>query len=281
MLKYYPWRRPSFQEKIMEIERLRKVYAFSHAQALGKGGARSVIDQLGFRRPAVIGGEKSPLDIKYDSLPDAFVIKPSEGSTSRGVFPIIRDEAGLKCLFEGYVTPDYISSTILRHANDISYHTESVTIEALVQDPQRQGQIPYDWKFWCFQGRVGVVCQNSWKTRKIRDVKWWDGQWEDLGKARNDAPVLSTLPAPRFPKELTEVAQSISRKIRFPFVRVDLYEDHIGPMVGEITPFPGFKAPFRRDIDRMLGKAWEEAWAELMSQDGYILPLSQNKQAGV
>ena len=46
-------------------------------------------------------------------------------------------------------------------------------------------------------------------------------------------------------------------------LRVDLFEDEDGPVLGEVTPEPGGLVIVRSDVDRMLGQQWEDAEARL------------------
>ena len=68
--------------------------------------------------------------------------------------------------------------------------------------------------------------------------------------------------------ELLALASLVSAAVPRASLRVDLFEDADGPVLGELTPEPGGPVFVRSDIDRMLGSLWEDAEARLRVRAG-------------
>lgn len=237
----YSYSRPSFKYKRMELERLRENLNFVHATTLTKENVRAFANELSIRTPTILARENSPEDLLWKELPSQFVIKPEGGAASRGVFPIITKDGSLISLLDGEISIEKISLCIKDLAKKISYHSESIVVEELIirQDSYGNFKLPFDWKFYAFQGEIGLIQQIERIGRNKTLVRYYDGDWNDLGCARKSDQLNYHLKRPYFPEELITVAQKLSKIIRFPFVRIDLYEDNKGVLLGEITPFPG------------------------------------------
>ncbi|WP_121442041.1 ATP-grasp fold amidoligase family protein [Alkalispirillum mobile] len=141
----------------------------------------------------------------------------------------------------------------------------------MVQDPNNPRQLPFDWKFYTFYREVGIILQISRGNRKSTPkAKYYDSLWQNAGRVRGGFKLEDSLPGPNDPTRLLEAAKMISKSVRFPFCRVDLYEDNNGPLLGEVTAYPsGIKESFRSDIDELMGRLWERALSNLFIEDGW------------
>ena len=69
----------------------------------------------------------------------------------------------------------------------------------------------------------------------------------------------------------------LSEAVPLPFVRVDLLETDRGPVVGELTPYPGWAHRIGTELDRELGERYEAServmlraafdWRRLLGDD--------------
>lgn len=264
---------PSFAYKDEEARRVRRI-----GHGLGarhpvwsvndKDDAHAWAQRLGLRVPRLLGEHADVTAVPWASLPDRVVLKPVKGAASRGVLLLQRTGGGwLDVRAGGRLTTEAVTAQYLEHA-DAGAVSREVIVEELVEDPQRPGMPPVDWKVHCFFGRVGVVLAKSSRSVPTGPptVGWrlFDEHWDDLGQALGGHPVDPGIRPPSRPAELLEVARLVSASVPVPFLRVDLYDGVDGVVFGEITPEPGNRHLFRRDVDRWMGGLWEEAQARLL-----------------
>ena len=94
----------------------------------------------------------------------------------------------------------------------------------------------YDYKFYCFDGRVESIAFLSGK-KKFRRIAFYDPQWNRLNY--NDTyPIFENeIPNPKKLKTMIEISSKLSKG--FAFVRVDLYVLNNGDIkFGEMTFTP-------------------------------------------
>lgn len=234
---------------------------------------------LGVRVPELVGTYLDIGDLPWDELPDRFVLKPFRGSTSRGVFVLQKMDGGWQDLQSGQavarrdVERAYLD---LVATNAIS---AAVLVERMIVDPRFPGFPPIDYKVYTFFGRVGLIAAKShgWDGQggSRSAFRVFDPEWRDLGAAFAGVPLDRTIPAPVRGAELLELASLISAAVPRAALRVDLFEDADGVVLGEITPEPGGPVLLRADVDRALGLLWEEAEARLrvrFARAGQIAP---------
>jgi hypothetical protein len=85
--------------------------------------------------------------------------------------------------------------------------------------------------------------------------------WEDLGPIRNPKQVDPSIAPPTHAQEVVETAERVAAALPTPFVRIDLYDTDDGVIFGEITPQPGNRLWFGRELDEQLGAWWDEVEA--------------------
>ena len=227
------------------------------------------VDRLGVRRPVVHGQFSDIGAVDWSSLPDRCVLKPVSGAGSLGVHLLERRGTAWQELRAARsVTPEQVR-TAVRNLAEENKVSAQVIVEELVDDPQRPGAAPVDWKFYTFFGHVSIVQARAHvhgtDGRGRVNVKIFDTSWRDLGSdSYLGSAYDASIPPPRNGAALMSMAARISAAVPRAFLRVDLYEDEEGPVFGEITPYPGGGQRFRRDIDRMLGACWEESEARLL-----------------
>lgn len=262
---------PSFIRHIEEDIRILKLVAstagvdpFDLWPFMRKGrGVRAVVESLHLNAPKVIYGPVASRDVPWDILPSSFVVKPSTGSSSRGVFVMRRSSDGrFHDLMKGR---HWTADALTRHYQQLpsNWHhvlNDEVLIEEVVEC---RGRPSYDWKIYAFRGEIALVEQIDRLGGSLRyrhylpdwspaPHAWW-------GRYDREDP----LDDPVHPHELLHTAATMSMALPLPFVRVDLYESESEVFVGELTPFPGGSVEHSSTWDQILGAAWERGEANL------------------
>lgn len=264
---------PSFAYKHAERQRVRRA-----ASSLGstepvwsinaKQDAYRWVDAMGVRRPASVADVESVDDLDWESLPTRFVLKPNTGAGGHGILLLERHASGFRDVLRGGVRSRADVTDELRGLAERGAVSRRLLVEEMVQDPQRPGQAPVDWKVYTFFGSVGLILARApgvdLRGRPHPHWRVFDASWRDLGDVYAGHPRTPTIAVPVHAGELVELAARLSAAVPRPFLRVDLYDDAAGPVFGEITPEPGGRQRLRRDVDRALGEMWEDAEARLL-----------------
>lgn len=278
---------PSFARKHAERQRVRRA-----ASSVGctepvwsinaKQDAYRWVDEMGVRRPALLADVDSVDELDWEALPTRFVLKPNTGAGGHGVLLLERHASGYRDVLRSSLRSRGDVADELRVLAQRGAVSRRLLVEEMVEDPQRPGQAPVDWKVYTFFGSVGMVLARSpGIDRQGRQHPQWrvfDASWRDLGDVYAGHPPTATIPVPVHARELVELAARLSAAVPRPFLRVDLYDDVAGPVFGEITPEPGGRQRLRRDVDRALGELWENAEARLMlraAAAGVLDPASE------
>jgi glutathione synthase/RimK-type ligase-like ATP-grasp enzyme len=266
---------PSFYALYWSMRRQRRWLSSDHGlghpvfAASPKMAGRSLAASLGIRVPRLLTG---PTPTERLEEPDAerFVVKPVQGWTSRGVYPLVRDGDRLWSVLDHRATSwEEVRGKLAADQEELAAVARAggwrVAREALVEemlpsgDPNRA--LPFDWKCYCIGGRVELVMQIDRRARGATWLKLWSPELTEVGPGRQEVPYDASLPAPGRPRELVEAAERLARALPGPFVRVDLYDAPDGVVFGEISPHPGGTNQFTPDLDRRMGEAWERALA--------------------
>lgn len=218
----------------------------------------------------------SPGELQLDELPDRFVIKPTHGSCAviivddrapedatlltpahrsewRCGMSRVRKEAldsgAFESLAESWLSNRYSSVREWAY-RDIP---PRLLVEELLEGPD--GDVPPDYKFWCFEGQVGFIqvdfARFSGHTRSLHLPDWQRIHATILYPAPDRTP-----PAPDRLGEMLEIATELARGLDF--VRVDLYSTSDRVIFGEVTNYPegggGVMDP--EPVLAGLGSAW-------------------------
>ena len=201
-------------------------------------------------------------EIKWDELPEKFVIKCNHGS---GMNIIVNknsfDKTNAINKLNRWMNTDFA----FQNGYEMQYHNIERKIfaeEFLVDDSQKKSL--YDYKFWCFNGKPVFFTVNdgnghgSW-------MNFYDMNCNELPYKRVD---FNGVPdgEVRMPSNLNEMIE-YSKKLssEFEFVRVDFYEVNNKVYLGELTFTPN--SGFLRYID-----------AKYDLQIGNYLKLNINKK---
>lgn len=233
---------------------------FLHARARGfmrktyranKLRARGIGEEMGIRVPLLLGQFSSPSDIDFGSLPDRFVLKPTSEFGRRGVYLLHRQPDG------GYL--DLMSRMVLSETDiraelgafgsrAVEADAPSFLAEELIVGENGPDEIPYDYKFYTFDGRPELIVQfnrNNVPNGKTVGVAFFRAGFEPLpaglvrvgDKAAFDSPLR-----PSNWEQMIEAASRIATHMDEAFISVDMYTTGTDTVLGELTPGPG--APY-------------------------------------
>ncbi len=173
----------------------------------------------------------NPEEIPFDDLPDRFVIKVTHGST----FNIIctnkekldRKDTIKKC-------KKWLKAKFLPCYGEWFYGVENprVIVEEYLEGDD--GMPLFDYKFFCFNGKVQMIYVDTWKDGEHR-INAYDTDFNlfkgvELGYPNDNETEVKV---PKALKEMEEIAEKLSKD--FLHVRVDFYYTHEKIYFGELT----------------------------------------------
>lgn len=186
-----------------------------------------------------LGIYNSVEEINFDELPNSFVVKLSNGSGCNYVCKnkTEKEIKKIKKLFTRWIKTEYYY-----YSREFAYKgvKNRIIIEEFMCSDK--GEVPEDYKLYCFNGEVDSVMVCSGRGDGDTKFYYYDNKWNMLPYSKDGKEVLDKhLPNPvKKPKKLDEmfsVANKLSKD--FPFVRVDLYYVNNNIYFGEMTFTPG------------------------------------------
>jgi hypothetical protein len=250
---------PSFSWSIAHANRSRP---FPFAKALnGKVKARRLLEALELPVPRdfrVVGGVA---DLTPKMLDRPTVIKPDRGANNRGVVPLVPEGRGRWRDLAHDVLLDFddVRATLAREV--VAHGVPDLWVaEELLVAPG--GGLPNDVKYLTFRGELAV---QFIRTNFPKRFQWFDEHWAHIESGLAEHTPDPSITPPGDVALYTEIAQGVSRVIPLPFVRVDLLETDRGPVVGELTPYPGWAHRLDPELDARLGARYESAEKAMLS----------------
>lgn len=193
----------------------------------------------------------SPGEITAEVLGDRAALKFAHGWSAKGVMLLERidEERYFDHMALREWTIDGIRAKQQAVAASFPRKKPAWIVEELLRGAQ-PGPVPFDYKFYMFQGEIGMVAQIDRNSSPPRVVKL-DGDLKPLIEGRDyrlkPKDLQPGVPlVPRSAVMLSRWAIELSTMTDSPFVRVDLYDTVDGPYFGEFTFSSG--AEFKRTI---------------------------------
>ena len=181
-------------------------------------------------------------DIDFSSLPNQFVLKPTNGS---GDIFICYDKESLDVELAIKTVTQYSKRHFSSKTREWAYYDLPYRIiaERLIQSSDEY-QIK-DYKFFCFYGEPQFLFAASERGTEHLKFDFFDMGWNWI-PVTNEHEHNMDLPCPERFEEMKELCRKLSKD--FPHVRVDLYEEEGRVYFGELTfyHFGGFTR-FRPD----------------------------------
>lgn len=164
-------------------------------------------------------------EIDFDSLPDRFALKATHAS---GFNVIVRDKAGLdrhaaKQKFDRWLKTNFYYKD---REKNYFYIQPRILCDKYIEF----GDVLIEYKLYCFNGRVKLICQNVEKDGR-RYTNVLDADYQPIPVKFGYEPL--PYPITEKKEELTSVAEALAKP--FDFVRVDLYENQGRIYFSELT----------------------------------------------
>jgi hypothetical protein len=213
------------------------------------------------------GAWDSISEINTDELPNEFILKLTNGSgfnlicMNKSSFDFSKADRR----FKSWVKTDFFSARREWAYKDVK---NRIMCERLIKD--QNGNLPSDYRFFCFQGEVKFVAvdldsvENGVKTSAYyRHL--FTPDWEEID-ARIQYPRKedASIPQPVNLDKMLEIAKELSQE--FPAVRVDLYDDGDKVLFGELTFYhaSGYQKIEPLEFEESMG-----AWFDIESVAAY------------
>ena len=247
----------SFRDCLTRATRRRQLSGIRNELALNnKARGNRFARSLGIAHPKRLSKALKIADIE---LQPNTVLKPTNGSSSHGIFVILANR--IVEVKSGETVPS--SELVKSKARDLLKRKiikrDRWVLEELIGDVVGDSVTPAsDLKFYCFYGQLGFVLEVERQTQ-TRYCEWLpSGERAQTGRyAGQQFEGLG------FTAEQAEVALSISQQIPAPFMRIDFLRSSNQFVFGEFTPRPGQYNAFNAEFDRYLGEHYLAAEARL------------------
>jgi len=199
--------------------------------------------------------EKDVNNIKWNSLPNRYVLKPTHDS---GHVIKVLDKHQVNTKKVRKMLRRWLKYDYEYMSNEWQYSSlKLVVVEKFIEDPLLKNDIT-DYKFFCFNGKVKLIqidFDRYTNHSRIYLNEFWEKysmEHKNIKKNENNNIIL-----PFNKEEMVQIAQKLSED--FPFVRIDLYNIIEKIIFGEMTFFPGGGYfPFlNNNDDLMIGELLE------------------------
>lgn len=196
-------------------------------------------------------------DIKWDELPEQFVLKANNGS---GDILLCNDKSKLDI---PTLTQKYNQILKKKFGNKLAEpHYNKIKpclIAEQLLDASRQSTKSsslIDYKIWCFNGQTSyiLVCANRSSSGTEKGI--FDSSWQyhpEFMKKEFQSTNIPNMPRPASLSQMLQAASALSQG--FPQVRIDFYEVDGKPYFGEMTftSAAGFMTSYTDDFLNQLG----------------------------
>ncbi len=192
--------------------------------------------------------------IDFSALPQRYVLKCNHGC---GYNYIVRDAAQFNKIdakekFDRWINEDYGYVGGL----ELQYHNIYPRIIA-EEYMENENESLYDYKFWCFRGKVEFVMYLCDRSVKLK-MNNYDVNWNLLPFTYDYSNTTYDVPRPANLEKMITIAEELAKD--FEFVRVDLYHLNDGSIkFGEMTftPASGICKWNDEDTNTYLGSLFE------------------------
>lgn len=204
---------------------------------------RSYIEEKGLGEYLIplIGVYDSVEKIDFNSLPDQFVAKSTDGGGGNQVF-LCKDKGSIsvsefKETLNGWMTARKAKKSSGREWAYENDYPRRIIIEELIGSDTFRKEL-CDYKFFCFDGEPHY-CQLIQDRSTKETIDFYDMEWNHMpfyGLNPLHGPAAKPAAKPIAFERMKDIAQQLSKG--YPFVRVDLYSVDEGVFLGELTFYP-------------------------------------------
>ena len=195
-------------------------------------------------------------EINFDSLPEKFVIKTTDGGNGDNVL-ICKNKSELNIKESIEIVNSWRNKKYYTVSREWAYKgakkSRVIVEQFLESDENSDGSID-DYKFLCYNGKFRYLWVDKNRYSDHRRG-FWNENFEFLNDVKSDCPTFDNPPAlPKNIDEMKRVAEKLSED--FPFARIDFYNIKGKIYFGEITfyPWSGYVQYTPDSFDYDLGK---------------------------
>ena len=182
---------------------------------------------------------KNPKDIVFNNIPDEPVVIKTNHDSGGVIF--VRDKTSANW--------SEIQKNLKRRLNTNYYWRSKewqyknikpmILVEKLIQD--ESGNIPFDFKLHCFNGKVNMIQVDMWRGTNRHCRNWYSPDWKKepykwtipLGNGKFTDPCDKNTDKPNNLDEMISLSEKLAKPFRY--ARVDWYYINGQLLFGEIT----------------------------------------------
>ena len=222
-----------------------------YSKYVDKLKVRQFYIELGYEQylPKLYGVWNNPLEIDFDKLPNAFVLKTNHGCGQHYICRNKKElniEVAKKTLNAALHTKFGLAET--------QYHSIKPLIfcEEYINDGT--GALPSDYKLLCTDGEIKCILIVTERKGNSYKLLTYNTNWERLYYVTPHYITKNDIEKPRHFSQMLEISKEISK--RFDFVRVDFYDTGEKLFLGELTftPHGGIMSYFTNEAIKELGR---------------------------
>ena len=230
---------------------------------------------------------RAPEEIDYDALPDKFVIKTNHASQTNILVPdrSALDRQHLATQLRDWLATNYYrgnGSSFINYGCEWQYKNIDplIVVERFMED--RNGGVPLDYKFYCFNTRQGteIFVQVDVDRFGTHRSNFYDLSWNRLPFTMTYPTYEGKLEAPQNFDRMAEIVNALAAG--FDHVRVDLYNVDGRIYFGEytFTPSNGFLPFDPAEFDFIVGDMWDLSmrWDAAEENHPHCLPTILSEQ---
>lgn len=197
-------------------------------------------------------------DINFESLPDKFVIKTTNGGGGNNIV-ICNNKFSLDIPSTKKILNKWLkvkSKKTLGREWAYESNNNRIIIEKLLEGNNEGLTGINDYKFFCYNGKVEyIVFDGDRYNRHKRN--FYDSNWNYIDVKSDCDSFGDIIAKPQCLTKMKKIAESLSKD--FPFVRVDLYLINKNIFFGELTfyPWSGYVQFIPDKFDYELGKKFK------------------------
>lgn len=188
----------------------------------------------------------TPLEITFDKVDCRdFILKPTLDSSTKGVMVLRRVDRGYYDFLtkKTFSFDEIIEKQMVFFEKNKNKNNKIILEEKIIDSDFEKYDIPRDFKFFAFNGDIVAILEIN-RNNRPTGITWYDGDFEVMEKGiiiPNEKYVKFSYEntRPQNWEQMLESVVTISKKIRTPFARIDMYSSTRGPLLGEVTLTPG------------------------------------------
>lgn len=189
----------------------------------------------------------------WETLPEAFVLKASHGS---GFVKVIENRSDHSYSELRKETDRWLKTDYHRFGREWVYEDLRPTVIAEELILNEESEIPADYKFFCFHGKVKLVQVDRGRF-KNQSRNLFNEEFEQLEAELHHPAGQTPIKKPKQFDQAKDLAEKLSEP--FSFIRVDLYLPDNRICFGELTNYPG------NGFERFCPDSWDAHFGKLLT----------------